>query len=166
MLRGLTPWTPRPTPKSASPTRSVGKPESADRSDPASRDVATSDSPSDPVAGDAAIGCDPANTHGPESTPGEVSTNPESTAGGVSVNPKRASSVEVSTDPESASGGVSSSDVPLPADGVWAEQIRVKDELITTLRRQLTALGEQPIEEVVTLEVSLKIRSPNICFRA
>lgn len=161
MLRGLTPWTPRPTPKSASPTRSVGKPESADGIDPASHGVASSDSPGDPVAGDVpASGGDPAvrqaSTHGPESAPGEISTNPESAADGVSVNPKSASSVEVSMHLESASRGVSSSNAPVPADGEWAEQIRVKDELISTLRRQLTALGEQPIEEVVTLEVRLK----------
>ncbi|CAM9823867.1 unnamed protein product [Ectocarpus sp. 12 AP-2014] len=152
MLRGLTPWTPRPTPKSASPTLSVGKPKSADGIDPASHGVASSDSPGDPVAGVVpASGGDPAvrqaSTHGPESAVGEISTNPESAAGGVSVNPKGASSVEVSMHLESASGGVSSSNAPVPAEGEWAEQIRVKDELISTLRRQLTALGEQPIEE-------------------
>ncbi|CAM9753477.1 unnamed protein product, partial [Ectocarpus sp. 4 AP-2014] len=161
MLRGLTPWTPRPTPKSASPTRSVGKPESAVGIDPASHGVASSNSSGDPVAGDVpASGGDPAvrqaSTHGPESAPGGIPTNPESAAGGVSVNPKNASSVEVSMNLESASGGVSSSNAPVPADGEWAEQIRVKDELISTLRRQLTALGEQPIEEVVTLEEAKK----------
>lgn len=37
--------------------------------------------------------------------------------------------------------------------GSWAEEIRIKDELISTLKRQLSALGEQPMDEVVTLEV-------------
>ncbi|CAM9861254.1 unnamed protein product, partial [Ectocarpus sp. 13 AM-2016] len=152
MLRGLTPWTPRPTLKSASPTPSVGKPKSADGIDPASYGVASSDSPGDPVTGVVpASGGDPAvrqaSTHGPESAVGEISTYPESAAGGVSVNPKSASSMEVSMHRESASGGVSSSIAPVPAEGEWADQIRVKDELISTLRRQLTALGEQPIEE-------------------
>lgn len=53
------------------------------------------------------------------------------------------------------SGGASRSEGTLPAEGEWAEQIREKDELISTLKRQLTALGEQPIEEVVTLEVTI-----------
>lgn len=52
------------------------------------------------------------------------------------------------------SGGGSRNEGTLAADGEWAEQIREKDELISTLKRQLTALGEQPIEEVVPLEVT------------
>lgn len=60
-------------------------------------------------------------------------------------------------------GGGSRSEGALPADGEWAEQIREKDELISTLKRQLTALGEQPIEEVVSLEVTTfrKFAVPN-----
>lgn len=64
-----------------------------------------------------------------------------------------ASSDRASGDPASTLGGVPTKDGALPADGEWAEEIRKKDELISTLKRQLTALGEQPIEEVVTLEV-------------
>lgn len=52
-----------------------------------------------------------------------------------------------------ASGGASRNEGTLPVDGEWAEQIREKDELISTLKRQLTALGEKPMEEVVSLEV-------------
>lgn len=53
------------------------------------------------------------------------------------------------------SGGASRNEGNLSADGEWEEQIRAKDELISTLKRQLTALGEQPMEEVVTLEVRM-----------
>lgn len=38
-------------------------------------------------------------------------------------------------------------------DGNWEEEIRVRDEQIRVLKQQLKALGEQPIEEVITLEV-------------
>lgn len=42
-----------------------------------------------------------------------------------------------------------------PADEDWAGKMRFKDEQIRTLKQQLEALGEQPMEEVVTLQVSL-----------
>lgn len=69
-------------------------------------------------------------------------------AGGKQGSDDRASGSQTGT-----SGGVSGNKDTPPADGEWAEQIRERDELISTLKRQLTALGEQPIEEVVTLEV-------------
>lgn len=61
--------------------------------------------------------------------------------------------------PASDSGRASVSKGTLPADGDWSEEMRIKDELISTLKRQLTALGEQPIEEVVTLEVRKCLKS-------
>ncbi len=64
------------------------------------------------------------------------------------------SSDPASGDPTSTLGGLPTKEEALPAEGEWAEEIRKKDELISTLQRQLTALGEQPIDEVVTLEVN------------
>lgn len=39
-------------------------------------------------------------------------------------------------------------------DADWAEEIRIRDEQIRVLKQQLEALGEEPVEEVVTLEVN------------
>lgn len=44
-------------------------------------------------------------------------------------------------------------DGPAPVAGEWAKEMRAKDELISHLTRQLAALGEQPMDEIVTLEV-------------
>lgn len=40
-------------------------------------------------------------------------------------------------------------------DGEWAEEIKIKDEQIRVLKQQLAALGEHPMEEVVTLDVGM-----------
>lgn len=45
--------------------------------------------------------------------------------------------------------------MPPCADGGWAEEIRIKDEQIRVLKQQLAALGEHPMEEVVTLDVGM-----------
>lgn len=75
------------------------------------------------------------------------------------VGGEQASDFHASGGQAGTSGGVSRNEGALSADGEWAEQIREKDELISTLKRQLTALGEQPMEEVVSLEVSIHSQS-------
>lgn len=61
-------------------------------------------------------------------------------------------------------GQLATGDNPSPAcpaglppcvDGGWAEEIRMKDEQIRVLKQQLAALGEHPMEEVVTLDVGI-----------
>lgn len=47
-----------------------------------------------------------------------------------------------------------------PPDGTrWEEEIAKRDEQIRILKRQLIAAGEQPVEEIVTLEVDIVFRS-------
>lgn len=48
---------------------------------------------------------------------------------------------------------------PLSADGEWADEIKIRDEQIRVLKEQLAALGEQPMEEIVTLDVSMLVLS-------
>lgn len=88
-----------------------------------------------------ASGSDPARSD-------QSSSNP---VGGEQFNDDHASGDQAGT-----SGGGFWNEDTLPADGEWAEQIREKDELISTLKRQLTALGEQPMEEVISLEVPIR----------
>lgn len=42
---------------------------------------------------------------------------------------------------------------PLPIDAAWEKEIEMRDEQIRILKQQLLALGEQPVEKIVTLEV-------------
>eukprot|EP00752_Nemacystus_decipiens_P016421 g14678.t1 len=87
---------------------------------------------------------------------GSVDRESSDHAGSNPVGGKQASDDHASGGPAGTSGGVSRIENALPVDGDWAEQIREKDELISTLKRQLTALGEQPMEEVVSLEEAKK----------
>ncbi|CAM9108270.1 unnamed protein product, partial [Pylaiella littoralis] len=141
MLRRLTPSMTHPSRGSALRNRSTDKQGSIDGSGPAGGDPAACD----PASCSAAANLGNANSGAANLAPCDPTT----------VNPATETSANV--DPTSDWGKFSTrKEGSLPADGDWSEELRVKDELISTLKRQLEALGEQPMEEVVTLEEAKK----------
>lgn len=146
MLRRLTPSMTHPSRGSALRNRSTDKQGSIDGSGPAGGGPATCD----PASCSAAANLGNANSGAANLAPYDPTT----------VNPATETSANV--DPTSDWGKFSTrKEGSLPADGDWSEELRVKDELISTLKRQLEALGEQPMEEVVTLEVRKHSQATN-----
>lgn len=154
MLRGLTPSKAHPSRGPAHRNRSTKKQGVAGGSGPASGNPATVNpgtanpgTPNPGIANQAAA--NPATTH-------PTTAHPAAATDTAPADPATCDSAigdPVSRGPATDSGEVSMTKGSLPADGDWSEELRIKDELISTLKRQLTALGEQPMEEVVTLEV-------------
>lgn len=151
MLRGLTPSMVYPGPSSGSlRNRSTEKRGLADAGDPDG---------GHPATGNPAAAKSAAADNTPTGNPADAKPADASPAAGAphTANPASGDSANdgdpASGDPASDLGKVSMSKGTLPVDGDWSEELRMKDELISSLKRQLTALGEQPMEEVVTLEV-------------
>lgn len=164
MLRGLTPSKTHPRRAPALRNLSTEKQGLAGGSGQGSGDPATVN-PGTANPGTSNTKTNDPGTAGPTAanpaTAHPVATNP-ATADPATANPATCDPAigdPVCGDPASDSGKVSVSKDSLPANGDWSEELRIKDELISTLKRQLTALGEQPMEEVVTLEVRSNLSS-------